>query len=174
MEREAFTRLIEKYRGQMFFLARAKLGDEALAEDAVQDACEKMWRAVPRLRFESEEKARRYLVIAVTTAAIDLLRRRENAASVSFSDILAAPEKYGLLDKSPEEASAHKDAAGHILFLMERMGAKYYMALSLRAEGYSNTEIAEIMGVSVYDAGMVIHRGRKRLAAMLEQEEVNA
>lgn len=170
MKREDFVRLVQKYGNRMFYIARGRLRDEHLAEDAVQEACEKVWRNWSRLHFKSETQAWKYLSIALNTTVVDIARRRPEQECVSFSELLADPTRYGFRELSAEGNLSAREEAGRVLELMERLGPKYYEALSLRAEGYSNSEIAKLMDISVYDVGVVIHRGRKRLKELMEKE----
>lgn len=172
MDRPDLEQLIERHRPYMLALARAKLRDDALAEDAVQLACISVWRAASSLRFENEAKARRYLAIATATASIDVLRQHPAAAEVSYSDVLSDPETHGLTRRSADEDIAAREQARTVLRLMEAMGPKYYEILSLHAEGYTNKEIAAMLGLTVYDVGTTIYRGRKRLREALRKEEL--
>src|SRR6185437_3305356 len=73
-DESAFGDLIEVHRGALTAHCYQMLGSFADAEDAVQDALLRAWRALEK--FEGRSSVRSWLYSIVTNTAIDLARRR--------------------------------------------------------------------------------------------------
>src|SRR3712207_1499857 len=52
-DRRAFAALVEQHRHRIYTLAVRELGSAADAEDAVQEALIRAWRALPRFRADA-------------------------------------------------------------------------------------------------------------------------
>src|SRR5919202_4726289 len=72
----ALAELYDRYGGIAFGLARRILRDEALAEDAVQDAFLTVWRTAARFVPE-RAKASTWLLTLVHRRAVDIVRRED-------------------------------------------------------------------------------------------------
>jgi len=52
-DERAFAELVERYHPRLFTLAARELGSSTDAEDAVQEALIRAWRALPRFRADA-------------------------------------------------------------------------------------------------------------------------
>jgi len=84
-DEDAFGRLVERHSRVVFRLAYRMLGNEHDAEDAVQEAFLKAYRALPE--FESRARFSSWLHRITVNCAYDVLRRRARHAE----DPLEAP-----------------------------------------------------------------------------------
>ena len=78
-DREAFRRIVERYRNHAYGLALRIVGSEADAEEAAQDAFVRIWRALPQFRGESKFSTWLYRVVVrcAYDAAARVRTRRE-------------------------------------------------------------------------------------------------
>ena len=80
---EAFRGIVETYSRPLWRAAWRVLGDAAAAEDAVQDAFLRAWRALDR--FDERAELSTWLYRIAVNAAIDLRRERGRAAPFAAS-----------------------------------------------------------------------------------------
>src|SRR5215471_20925660 len=73
-DEQAFSDLVEAHRAELIAHCYRMLGSYHDAEDAVQDALLRAWRALPG--FEGRSSVRSWLYAIVTNTAIDIASRR--------------------------------------------------------------------------------------------------
>ena len=82
---EAFAELYDRYERLAYGLSRRVLRDDALAQDAVQDAFLTIWRSAAR--FNSERGAARvWIMTLVHRRAVDLVRHNERRRTDQLPD----------------------------------------------------------------------------------------
>ena len=100
----AFTTLMRRHNRQLFRTARSILKCDAEAEDAVQDAYLRAWRAIDG--FRSEAKLSTWLVRIVINESLGRLRRARSAQAVML-------EPGGEPTREPAPAHPLDDHADH-------------------------------------------------------------
>ena len=81
--KDKLAEVFDLYRGPMLRLAFRVLGNERDAEDAVQDAFERIVRNLDRLDQPDSPKTRGYIMVITERRAIDLLRARRRQHRLS-------------------------------------------------------------------------------------------
>src|SRR5213083_1736313 len=71
---DAFRRLVEQHQGELHAHCYRMLGSVHDAEDALQEALLRAWRALPR--FEGRSSPRSWLYRIATNTCLDLIARR--------------------------------------------------------------------------------------------------
>ncbi len=157
--RELTARLVPRALG---YAARL-LADRAEAEDVVQEAMLRLWRAAPGWRA-GEAQVSTWLYRVVTNLATDRLRARGRRGPVGTADAPevadgAAGAEAGLIEA---DRMAALDAA--LAALPERQR----QAVVLRhLEGLANPEIAVVMDIGIEAVESLTARGKRALAAAL-------
>src|SRR5207245_2350570 len=95
-EQFALAELYDRYRRPAYGLALRVLRDEALAEDAVQEAFLALWRTAARFVPE-RSSARTWILTLVHRRAVDLVRREERRRAEPLESA-AAPAGGGAAD----------------------------------------------------------------------------
>ncbi len=155
---EAFAELVRRYERRVGAVLYRLLDDPRDVEEAVQDVFVQAWRNLDRFRGESALFTWLYR-IAVNEALMG--RRRKRPALDPLED---AP------DRAQDEPDVELRA-----FLVTQLRAlpfEYRAPLVLRdVEGFSNQEVAEVLGLSLAAAKSRIHRARMQIRAELEAWE---
>jgi RNA polymerase sigma-70 factor (ECF subfamily) len=124
------------------------------SEDAAQEAFIRL--AVCSRSFEDERAVKGWLIVTVSNICRDMLRRKHREdLNVDDYPELPAPESGG------------EDLLALLLDLPEKFKTSIYLYYY---EGYAVGEIARAMGQSEGTVKSWLHRGRKLLKRLLEEE----
>ena len=141
-----FEALYRSARDDVFAYVATLLGDRAAAEDVTASAFERAYRR-QRTYKAARGSERAWLFGIARNAALDELRRRKRIA-----ELAAEPEDVG--SASPEEGA---EAA------LRRTALRQAMA------GLDNAELAAVLGVSVSNAGTLLHRAVQKLRKAIDE-----
>ena len=141
----------ETWHGMVFRTAYRITGNAADAEDVLQTVFLRMaGRSSSSAAVENEES---YLRRAAVNAALDVVRSRQTSAAVPLSDTATSP--------SCTELRETREALRRAL---ARLNPKWSEMFALRFfEGYSNPQIAKLLGISQVLVAVTLHRARKQL-----------
>lgn len=154
---DAFEILYDRHSGVAYSLAYRVVGDQAAAEDVVQEAFMSVWRSGARFD-EARGSVRSWLLSIVRNRAIDSVRRRTGKGPK-----LAFGQEELLKERPAEERTdtevLRKEAKGEIHGAVGGLPSEQSKVIQLAYfGGFSQSEIAEILGVPL---GTV--KGRMRL-----------
>jgi RNA polymerase sigma-70 factor, ECF subfamily len=168
----------ERERQYVFSVAMKYLKDEDAAEDVTQDAMLLAHRHRDDFRGDSRFSTWLYRV-AATTALMYLRHKRRKSREV-LSYVRPDEERDAAHGAPPEHADPttgadERVAACEGVALLDRrlraMGERYRDVFWLRfAGGYSEAEIAELLGVQVSTVKTRTHRARKAIHEALDPE----
>lgn len=141
--------------------AQTLVRDLSTAEDLVHDCVFRLWQR--RNQYDLSGDGLRLLLKSIANAAIDRARRRhllvtDDGATQGDFPTAAPPVFQKILLEEME--SQLEDA-------MEKLSVNQRAALQLSSLGYSLREIAESLGVSESNAGVLIYRARQNMAEYL-------
>ena len=167
----ALELLFSRHSPQLFRTAMRVLGNEADAEDALQDGLLSAYRNLQG--FEGRSQFSSWLTRIVINAALMRLRRQRNHPTVSIDD--EQPEhELRLADMLPHPGPGpHEVYAGEQLrerlndHLADLSPALRSAFLLRYAQGLTNEEVAEVLGVSELAVKTRVHRARTELAERL-------
>lgn len=164
-DRTAFDSLVRLHTPRMYRVALRVLGDEADAEDVVQDAWISAWRGLPGYRGDAAPATWLYRV--VSNAALAQLRRRRYTVPIDAlgPELLAADDSH-----CPERAAVRGEQHAAVHRAVAQLEPSQRVPLVLREfEGLSYEEVADVLEVSVPAVRSRLHRARTALLAMLER-----
>ena len=183
MTDEEFRALVEPHRRELLAHCYRILGALHDAEDALQDALVRAWRGLAA--FEGRSTLRRWLYTIATRTSLDLAERRRARTlplyELAPGDAKAGPpppaEGGGWIEPIPDEliaddtpgpearVSARESVAFAFLAVMQTLPPRQRAAFVLRdVAGYSATETAEILELSVAATNSALQRAREALA----------
>jgi len=162
----AFEQLMRKHESRMYSVAIRMCGNREDAQDCVQDAMLRIYRALDRFKGQSSFSTWVYRITMNT--CLDELRRRKVRASTSLDTLLESgwsptdetdtPERHAI------DAERRKALSGAIQSLPEDMRS----AIVLREmQGLSYEEISDVLSVNVGTIKSRISRGREKLRQLI-------
>lgn len=165
-DREAFGRLVERYKGPVFAAAMAITCDPEEAQELAQETFVRALQNLPRL--EQPEKFKPWLRGITHTIGQDLRRK----AARERKHMKAAAQERPTAARGPAEALANREAGSRETALLEELVASLpenvRVALDLKfREGLTYAEIGEVMGVPASTVRGLLYRGTKTLRLKL-------
>ena len=165
-EQEKFREIYENYKHFMWYVARQKLDDDHLAEDAVQEAFLALTRHLDKVEDAHSPRTKKFLATIVRSKAIDILRKShpqeeltdelpEGKPGRDILDQLLVKENYNRLISCVLEL----DDSYRVVFEYKYL---YHM---------NDDEIADILDISVKNVNVRYFRARKKLQEMIRKEE---
>lgn len=168
----AFEALMAPYEQQLYSLCLRIAGNREDALDCAQEAMLRIWRSLPKYRYQSALTTWSYRI--ATNTCLDLLRRQKYRPSVSLDQMTDegfSPAEDEEHESNPEanfELSARKRA------LTEAIAAlppNLRAALVLRdVEGLPYDEISEILALPGGTVRSRISRAREKLKELLTKD----
>lgn len=160
--------LYNTYGHRMYKLAYKILKDYHLAEDAVQMAFIKIIKHLDKIKKIDCKETRAFLVIIIRSTAIDLYRKRDSeAVPLELFEETASSDEESIDDKIVR-AEMFAEAVEKIKVLP----SQYADVIALRYfYHYSDQEIAELLGITVKNVWVRMHRAKQNLIKLLNQDE---
>jgi RNA polymerase sigma-70 factor, ECF subfamily len=160
-----FARLVLPYLADAYSLARWIMGNRTDAEDVVQDACLRAFRAIATA---ADASARAWLLTIVRNCAYTWLRKNRPAAIVPVEDLEAIESEratpWDADAETPETALIAKTDAASLDAAIAALPTPFREMLVMRdIQGLSYREIAEVTGVPVGTVMSRLARGRDRV-----------
>ena len=166
-EDERFTRFLSEY-GQVLHRAVRSVCARTLgvqADEIEQDARMRLWRALRRERVVRDPPS--YVFRVAATAAIDAIRqvraRREASLSAGTDpDVGEAAEPVGP-GPNPEQAAMQREFVERAYTAIDSLAANRRQAVRLHLQGFTSTEIADLLGWTEAKARNLVSRGLEQV-----------
>jgi RNA polymerase sigma-70 factor (ECF subfamily) len=170
-DKKAFELLVVKYQRKLMRLVSRLIRDQAEAEDVVQEAFIKAYRALSQFRGDAAFYTWLYR-IGINTAKNYLVTMSRRAPTSTESDAEEAEtfdDAEHLRDiNTPESLLATKQIAQTVNAAMDALPEELRTAITLREiEGLSYEEIADVMGCPIGTVRSRIFRAREAIAERL-------
>jgi RNA polymerase sigma-70 factor (ECF subfamily) len=165
--------LMDRYRQKVMHLALSIVRDPVLAEDMAQTTFVKVWQALPKFDGRAALSTWLYTIARNTCLTVVTRERRmvplEDFAEVADDD--GDPMVFGTAQAGIEtagQASAEYDVAR----LLEQLPEPYRRVVVLfYLEDRSCEEVGELLSMPTGTVKALLHRGRKKLAALAGESE---
>jgi RNA polymerase sigma-70 factor, ECF subfamily len=162
-DRAAFQQIVDATSQKLVRLGARIMGNQADAEDVVQEAYVKAYRALTAGEFDRRSSTNTWLYRIVVNGAIDAKRSRSRRHETS-DDVQVEPGWDGAAFAEARLALSELDQ------WLEMLPPEQRAALVLQSmEGLNNTEIARVMGVSEGAVEQRLVRARATLRQKREQ-----
>jgi RNA polymerase sigma-70 factor, ECF subfamily len=162
-DRAAFQQIVDATSQKLVRLGARIMGNQADAEDVVQEAYVKAYRALTAGDFERRSSASTWLYRIVVNGAIDAKRTRTRRHETS-DDVQVEPGWDGAAFAEARLALTEVDE------WLDALPTEQRAALVLQSmEGLNNSEIAQVLGVSEGAVEQRLVRARTALRIRREQ-----
>ena len=159
----AFAELYDRYGRAAYGLALRVVRDQALAEDAVQDAFLAIWRGASRF-IPERGKASSWILTLVHRRAVDLVRREERRRAEPLHDEEAHAEQ-----PSAEDMAWLRLERERVQAALQQLPDPQREALELAYYGgFTQSELAERLGQPLGTIKSRMFAGLTRLHELLE------
>jgi RNA polymerase sigma-70 factor (ECF subfamily) len=157
-DQTAFAELVERHQRQLFTLAVRERGSTADAEDAVQEALIRAWKALPRFRAQASFSTWVYRICL--NAIHDQRARSARGSGVPLEAVVEPAD--------PRDAILESELSSDLRQALAGLDETYRTAVILYdVLGRSYTEISEVLDVPEGTVKSRIFRGRSELARRL-------
>jgi RNA polymerase sigma-70 factor (ECF subfamily) len=169
---EAFTRLVETYQTPVYNLCYRMLGEPDLAEDAAQETFLRAFQHIRR--YDEKRPFATWLLSIAAHYCIDRLRKRK-FAMFSIDEEDDDGNTYELPDPSspdPEAESMKGETRDRVQAMLKDLDETDRAAIIMRYwYDYSEAEIADSLRLTVSAVKSRLHRARKELAGLWQEEK---
>jgi RNA polymerase sigma-70 factor (ECF subfamily) len=156
-ERE-YARVVERHRDELHEHSRRILRSPQDAEDALQDALLRAWRALPF--FEGRSSLRSWLYRIVTNASLDVVKRRPALVVPIDREPPAVSPEAGPQDRIERREALERALLTACRVLPERQREVLIMREAL---GFSAEETANRLETTVAAVNSALQRARARI-----------
>jgi RNA polymerase sigma-70 factor (ECF subfamily) len=172
-DESAFEAIVRAHGGRLLAVARRFLGNNEDAQDAVQDAFIRAFKAIHT--FEARAQLHTWLHRILVNTALMKLRERRRRPTESLDDLLPAYSADGHQTVASRDWSdavlERKETAGIVREAIAMLPDSYREVLVLRdIEEKDTSEAAEILGTTPNVVKVRLHRARQALRTLLDRE----
>lgn len=172
---QAFETLVRRYAERAYRAAYRVVRDPQAAEEVLQEALIKAYRALPR--FEARSSFYTWLYRITVNLALDRRRRGKRAPAVEWDDAIAHeidPRALAAAPADPELATRRLEVRELVAEGVQTLPDGQREVLLLReVDGLSYEEIADTMGISKGTVMSRLHYARKKMIAFLAERGVD-
>ena len=172
-DNSAFEAIVRTHSGRLLSVARRFLGNNEDAQDAVQDAFIRAYKAIHT--FEARAQLHTWLHRILVNTALMKLRERRRRPTESIEDLLPSYSTDGHQAVASREWSdavlERKETAAVVRQAIAMLPDQYREVLVLRdIEEKDTAEAAEILGTTSNVVKVRLHRARQALRTLLDRE----
>ena len=161
-DQDAFERLLSAQEGRMYAVALRMCGNREDAQDCVQEAMIRIYRAISSFKGQSSFATWVYRI--TMNSCLDELRRRKTRTSTSLDAMLENGFAPSDEDDTPERHSLQAEQKRLLERAIAELPEDMRAAIVLRdIQGCSYDDIAQTLDTNVGTIKSRISRGRERL-----------
>ena len=162
----AFAGIVREHGALVTRIAYSHERDPNRAQELVQEILLSIWQALPR--FRGEASLRTFVArIAHNRAVSHIAHEARTPAGVPIDDFAEALQSEA---PTPEDVLTRADARKRLERAVQSLPMALRVTVTLALEGFSNNEVADVLGVSVSAAGVRLHRARAALQDKLKDD----
>jgi RNA polymerase sigma-70 factor (ECF subfamily) len=170
-DHRAFAELVRRYRKKLYSLAYQMLGNHLDADEVVQESFVRVYRR--RRELSRVTNFTSFLIRIATNYAIDILRKRKSHAEVT-DDPASLPGEVQIhlasRVRTPSDDLEDRVIMEEIKRALDQLPTKQRITTILHdIEGYSKSEIAEIMECPEATVRSNLHIARTKLRKVLKK-----
>ncbi len=165
----AFEQLMEKHESKMYAVALRMCANREDAQDCLQDAMIRIYKALPSFKGQSSFSTWAYRITMNT--CLDDLRRKKVRQAASLDAMLDLGWTPSDENDTPERHQDNAEMRRAISKAIQTLPEEMRSAVVLRdIQGFSYDEIAVILSTNVGTVKSRISRGREKLREILSRQ----
>jgi RNA polymerase sigma-70 factor (family 1) len=165
MSLKEFKRMVFPYKDKLYRFALSIVGNNADAEDVVQEIFIKLWDRQAQVREIQNLEA--WLMRLTKNLSIDKLRSKHRRAQ---NLEVVSNQQASTVD--PHEWTEQRDTIGHIQEVIRQLPEKQRMIIQLRdIEEMSYQEISDILEIPMSQVKVYLFRARQHIRTQLLKSE---
>ncbi|WP_420456333.1 RNA polymerase sigma factor [Rubrivirga sp.] len=157
-----FQRLLDAHSPVLWRIAGAYARTRPDREDLYQEMLLQVWRALPSFRSEATERT--WLTRIAFNVALGAVRQRDVRRTV---DAPAAVDALATDAPDPLATTDRADALGRLYAALRRLPEADRALVVLSLDERSHAEIADVLGLSVSNVAVRLHRAKARLTTLV-------
>ena len=158
MSEKHFLEQVRKNQGIIYKLVGLYANDSEEKKDLYQEILLQTWKAWPSFRGESKFSTWLYRICLNT-----ILTQKRKPGVVDYKDSMES------ISPLVQHNSLQTENALSLRKAIRQLSETDRAIVSLHLDGYENTEIAEIVGISGNHVAVKLHRSKQQLANLLTQ-----
>jgi len=167
-----YSLLVNRYKDRAFSLLKRLLKNEMDAEEALQDSFLKAYNGLKEFRMDSQFSTWFYRIVYNTGLTIIASKKRQVEQEMTSID-----EELELGKFDNEIYSTTENVNQYVLKMVDKLPVRNALVLILfYLDGLSMSEVSQVMGISLVNVKVLLHRSRNSLKDLLMkhnyQEEV--
>ena len=171
----AFIELVSSYKNRVINTCYKFLLNKEEAEDISQEVFIEVYHSIKSFRGDS--KLSTWILRIAVTKSLDEIKKRKRKKRIS--SFLSRVHLEDIVDwlpggSSPEKKLSGKEDMNEIINALDTLPDNQRIAFTLsKVEGYTNTEIADIMKITIIAVESLIYRAKKELVYKLKDSFKN-
>lgn len=158
-----FSLLVDRYKDKAFSMLKRMLRNQMDAEEALQDCFMKTYNALKDFRQESQFSTWFYRITYNTALTILASKKRKVEQEMTSID-----DEFDLGAYDSEIYGTTENATEYILKMVDKLPVRGAVILILfYLDGLSLNDISKVMGMSLVNVKVLLHRSRNALRDML-------
>ncbi|MFH1426173.1 MAG: RNA polymerase sigma factor [Candidatus Kerfeldbacteria bacterium] len=166
----AFAQLYNAYIDQIYGFVMKRIGHPETSEDLVSEIFRKVFTNLEA--FDSSKASfRTWLYRIANNTIIDHYRVTRNPNKPAVVDIDSIQD-LASQTRTPEEIVLNSDEREFMQACINELPEKQQKVVQLKyIEGFSHEEIAEVMGMTPNNIGVISHRALKKMKVSIEKKQ---
>lgn len=159
---KALEVIIDKYMENVIYFINKFVRNINIAEDLAQDVF--VYIMINRKDYDFKYSLKTYLYTIGKCRALNYLKKEERITSLN--------ENIQISENEIEEIIFKKEKNKNLRNAINRLGNEQSQAIFLvDIEGLTYKDACKVLGISMSNLKSIVHRGRKKLKAILKKEE---
>ncbi len=172
-KKEFFRRMYDRYSDDMYRFAFRVLRNESDTQDAVQNALIRLYEhldTVMKINQRSDGKEKAYILMIVKNTAVDIFKKNKGDVQLYNTMVMDREFRRAVLGYELPKSEADRERELMLEECLKELKTEYLEAIDLfYYEGYTQKEIAEVLGISEQLAGVRLHRARKAVKHLMKK-----
>jgi len=158
-----YSLIIDRYKSRAFSMLKRMLGNEMDAEEVLMDSFLKAYNNINNFRGDAKFSTWFYKIAYNNGLSFLSSKRRKNE-----KDLSSLEDHFDLYDHENKIYAESENVSMYLLKLVDKLPIKYALVLILFYIDEMNlTEISQVMGTSLVNVKVTLHRSRNALKEMI-------